>query len=155
MTHQKLFKTFGYVFHKVINKRLIGRGTIATATAISTLLASLSLQAIAETPNQIHRTTMQRMQLAPNLLKESNRAQDLGEPLFPEYYKSPFSWWRTGSDEPAPFGAILPPGSSEDIMEVRSSSGVAIEAFPELSPYPVLRPFELPASDRINILQSQ
>lgn len=47
----------------------------------------------------------------------STRAADLGSPLFPDYYRSPFTGWRAGSDQPF---SLIPPQSNqagEFIME--------------------------------------
>jgi hypothetical protein len=56
-------------------------------------------------------------QTSRSSLAISTRAADLGSPLFPDYYNSPFTGWRAGSDQPF---SLIPPQSNpagEFIME--------------------------------------
>ena len=54
---------------------------------------------------------------APSL-PPSTSARDLGEPLFPDYYSSPFAGWRSGSDQPFSLIPVEPNGHYETLMQL-------------------------------------
>lgn len=94
-------------------------------------------------------------ELASNLPNNLGSAKDLGGTIFPEYYRSPFGLWRGGSDSPASLDVKLPPGSREDFVELRTSPKVLVEGFPELSPHPIITPFDQPAANQIRLIESR
>jgi hypothetical protein len=122
------------------------------AIAVSILAPSW---AIAETLSQMPLPDQAAPELASNLPNNPGSAKDLGGTIFPEYYRSPFGLWRGGSDAPASLDVKLPPGSREDFIELRTSPKVLVEGFPELSPYPIIRPFDQPAANQIRLIESR
>ncbi len=104
---------------------VVERGSIAALLSMVSIALifgwMISLPAIGlptETPEQ-------PLEPSPSSIP-SKTAKDLGEPLFPDYYNSPFGGWRSGSDQPFYLIPAEPNGRYEIFMEIpapRQESG--------------------------------
>lgn len=124
---------------------------ILVITAASSLPIVISIQQASAYITDEHAPKTAR--LATDIPQPSHRAIDLGGMVFPEYYNSPFSGWRIGSDEPLPAVPHAVPASGEEIMHLPATSdGVLIKQDPRLEAAPVVRPVAQPAVERIDVI---